>query len=219
VLGILGHPGAFAEFLTLPENNLHPLPESISDQQAVFIEPLAAACEILDQVSLASQLPAAVFGDGKLGLLVAEVLHQAGAEVTLYGRHPHKLALAANTGVAAVLESDARPARYPLVVECTGSASGLEQAIRCTEPRGTIVMKSTVHNRVQLDTASVIVNEISLVGSRCGRFEPAIELLATGKVNVRSLITAEYPLSQAAEAFAHAARRGTLKVLLRPDGD
>lgn len=213
VLGILGHPGAFAEYLTLPEANLHVLPDTISDREAVFIEPLAAAWHIAEQIQLKPQEPVAVLGDGKLGLLVAQALAVAGAPVTLYGRHERKLRLAAAWGVAIGI-SDAE--KYPIVVDCSGSAAGLEQAIRMTRPLGRLVMKSTVQDAVKLDMAPVIVNEISLIGSRCGRFEPAIELLASKKIDVEDMIDAEYPLEQAAEAFAKAAEKGVLKVLLRP---
>lgn len=215
VLGIVGHPGAFADFVTLPERNLHPIPDTISNQDAVFVEPLAAACEILEQIAIIPDTPVAVLGDGKLGLLVAQVLHQTGAAVTLYGRHEDKLAIARSRGIKTSLEQQIR-SKYPVAIECTGSAAGLEQAVSITEPRGTVVMKSTVHEKVQLDMAPVIVNEISLIGSRCGRFEPAIQLLAEQRVNVRSMIAAEYPLSEARAAMAHAGTRGTLKVTLRP---
>jgi threonine dehydrogenase-like Zn-dependent dehydrogenase len=215
VLGIVKHPGAFAELLTLPDRNLHIVPSEISDEEAVFIEPLAAACEILDQVAVLSGERAAVLGDGKLGLLAAQVLHAHGAQVTVFGHHPNKLAIVAARGIA-VSTSDEEPrGRFPLVVECTGSANGLSKAIQMVQPRGTVVMKSTIHEKVMIDTASVIVNEISLVGSRCGRFEPAIQLLRNGEVDVRPMLSAEFPLQQAPAAFAEAARKGILKVLLR----
>jgi alcohol dehydrogenase len=207
VLGILGHPGAFAEYLTLPERNLHVVPVEVSNDRAVFAEPLAAACEILDQVALPQQ--AAVLGDGKLGLLVAQVLKSHGTAVKLYGHHPERAQI---IGV----EPGAPGASYDLVVEATGAAEGLKQAAAMTRPRGTVVMKSTVHGEVSLDMAPVIVNEITLVGSRCGRFEPALHLLTKGAVNVDALISDSFPLSEAPRAFARAAERGVLKVLLRP---
>ncbi len=215
VLGIVKHPGAFAELLTLPNQNLHIIPSGISDEEAVFIEPLAAACEILDQVALPPGEKVAVLGDGKLGLLVAQVLHAHDAQVTLLGRHSNKMAIASAHGIA-VSTSDVHPGGYfPLVVECTGSAAGLHTAIRMVRPRGTVVMKSTVHEKVNIDTAPVIVNEISLIGSRCGRFQPAIQLLQDRKIDVRPMLSAEFPLEQALAAFAEAARKGVLKVLLR----
>ncbi len=217
VLGIVKHPGAFAEYLLLPQSNLHIIPDEIPSEQAVFIEPLAAACEILDQVQIPAGEQVAVLGDGKLGLLVAQVLHAHGCQVTLYGRHENKLALVRKAGVEALTSERRRQAAFPLVVDCTGSARGLQEAVSMVRPRGTVVMKSTVHGSVAIDTAPVIVNEITLVGSRCGRFEPAIDLLRSGKVDVFGFVAAEFPLEQAPAAFAEAGRRGVLKVLLRND--
>lgn len=215
VLGIVQHPGAFAEFLTLPERNLHFLPSDIPDEQAVFIEPLAAACEILDQVRIPSGEHVAVLGDGKLGLLIAQVLHVRGAHVTLFGRHEEKLRIARQAGIATSNQEQRPRAAFQLVVDATGSAPGLKEAIAMTRPRGTLVMKSTVHGAVPVDTAGIIVNEITLVGSRCGRFEPAIELLSAGKIDVASMLSSEFPLREAPAAFAEAARPGALKLLLR----
>jgi len=217
VLGIVKHPGAFREFLTLPLRNLHRVPKSIPDDHAVFIEPIAAACEILDQIKIAKGEQVAVLGDGKLGLLIAQVLHAHGAEVHLFGRHREKLAIAGRGCVATEPIGKHLPASaYTIVVDATGSADGLRSAIAMCVPRGTVIMKSTVHGLVPLDTASAIVNEITLIGSRCGRFEPAIRLLASGKVRVDDLISDEFPLDRAPEAFERAATKGVLKVLLRP---
>lgn len=218
VLGILKHPGAFAEFVTLPEKNLHPVPDSLSDERAVFVEPVAAACEILEQVPFPQRAPVAVLGDGKLGLLVAQVLAAHGAEVHLYGKHPEKLRIVRTAGVRTALAKRNLPAAaYDRVVEATGAASGLTAAVAMARPRGTVILKSTVHDRVPLDTAPVVVNELTLVGSRCGPFEPALRLLAEGAVRVDEMISAVYPLSQAPEALRHAAGKGVLKVLLVPD--
>lgn len=219
VLGIVKHPGAFAEYLTLPEENLHIIPDEISAEQAIFVEPLAAACEILDQVDLPETEEVAVLGDGKLGLLIAQVLLAHRSRVTVYGRHPEKLQIAQRAGAETSLGPEAPRARYRFVVDATGSSEGLRQAINMVRPRGTVVMKSTVHGAVSLDTAPIIVNEISLVGSRCGRFEPAIELLRQRKIDVSSMLAAEFPLIDAPVAFTEAARRGVLKVLLRNDQD
>ncbi len=198
VLGIVKHAGAFAEFFTLPEANLHVVPGGISDEEAVFVEPLAAACEILDQVEIPRAEQVAVLGPGKLGSLIAQVLRAHGANVTVFSRNM------------------AKPrAAYRFVVDATGSAEGLKEAIAMARPRGTVVMKSTVHGDVPVDTAAVIVNEISLIGSRCGRFEPALELLKSRQVDVRSLLHAEFPLGEAAQAFAEAAKPGVLKILFR----
>jgi alcohol dehydrogenase len=215
VLGIVAHPGAFREFLTLPERNLHVLPDSLPDERAVFIEPVAAACEILDQVALPREAEVAVLGDGKLGLLIAQVLAARGLRVRQFGRHPEKLRIAAAAGVKTeVLEGEPPAAAFGWVVDATGSPEGLRQAVRMTWPRGTVILKSTVHGLAPLDTAPVIVNELTLVGSRCGRFEPAIELLEQGRVRVDEMISARLPLAEAPRAFELAARKGTLKVLL-----
>lgn len=217
VLGILKHPGAFREFLTLPVRNLHPVPASIPAEHAVFIEPVAAACEILDQVRVSRGDRIAILGDGKLGLLIVQMLHAHGAQVHLFGRHPRKLRIAAAAGVTTEIAGRALPQRaYPMVVDATGSAAGLRDAIAMCMPRGTIVIKSTVHGLVPMDTAPAIVNEITLVGSRCGRFEPAIRLLASGKMRVADLIGDRFPLHRAPEAFRRAAAKGMLKVLLTP---
>ena len=217
VLGILNYPGAFREFLTLPLRNLHRVPDSIPTEAAVFIEPLAAACEILDQVKIPKGDGVAVLGDGKLGLLIAQVLQAHGARVHLFGRHRDKMRIVEKAGIATKAVPAKLPRRgYRWVVDATGSPEGLHSAVAMCEPRGTVIMKSTVHSVVSIDTAPVIVNEITLVGSRCGRFEPAIRLLRVGKINVQDLISDQFPLDRAREAFRQAAGKGVLKVLLRP---
>lgn len=217
VLGIVKHPGAFAEFLTLPEENLLAVPDSMTNERAVFTEPVAAACEILDQVEIPQGGEVAVLGDGKLGLLIAQTLAAHGAKVHQFGRHREKLRIAEKAGVAGAIAGAALPVRqYRWVVDATGSAAALEKAIAMTQPRGYVICKSTVHERTSIDMAPVIVNEISLIGSRCGRFEPALELLASNKIHTDEMIEARYPLWRGADAFEHAAKRGTLKVLLHP---
>jgi len=217
VLGIVKHPGAFREFLTLPLTNLHRVPKSIPDAHTVFIEPIAAACEILDQIKIAKRERVAVLGDGKLGLLIAQVLHAHGAEVHVFGRHREKLAILDRAGISTEIIRTRMPERaFPIVVDATGSPDGLRSAVAMCVPRGTVIMKSTVHGLVPIDTAPAIVNEITLVGSRCGRFEPALRLLASGKVRVDELISDAFPLDRAPEAFAQAATKGVLKVLLHP---
>jgi threonine dehydrogenase-like Zn-dependent dehydrogenase len=217
VLGIIKHPGAFREFLTLPTRNLHRVPASIPTEHAVFIEPVAAACEILDQVKIAKGSPVAVLGDGKLGLLVSQVLQAHGAKVHLFGKHRDKMRLVESVGVTSEIVPKKFPvAAWPFVVDATGSSKGLQAAISMCIPRGTVIMKSTVHGLVSIDTAPAIVNEITLVGSRCGRFEAALPLLASGKVQVGRMVSDEFPLDQAPQAFAQAAKKGVLKVLLRP---
>jgi len=214
VLGIVRHPGAFAEFFTLPEHNLHVLPEGTPLQHAVFVEPLAAACEILDQVSIPHADRVAVLGDGKLGLLIAQVLQVHGCQVHQFGRHPEKLRIAAAVGVATQMAGDRLPtAEYDWVVDATGSAEGLRAAATMVRPRGTVILKSTVHGTVGIDTAPIIVNEITLVGSRCGRMEAALPLL--GRMRLDEMIAQRFPLEDAPKAFERAASRGTLKVLLQ----
>jgi alcohol dehydrogenase len=214
VLGIVKQPGAFREFLTLPESNLRRVPREIPSEEAVFVEPLAAACEILDQVRIQRDTPVAVLGDGKLGLLVSQVLHAHGAQVHLYGRHKEKLRIAERSGVGTEIARKLPVAKYEFVVEATGSSEGLRQAVQMTQPRGTVIMKSTVHGLVAIDSAPVIVNEITLVGSRCGRFEPALKLLQSRKVRVDAMISEVLPLQNAVQAFKDAAKSGVLKVLL-----
>jgi threonine dehydrogenase-like Zn-dependent dehydrogenase len=215
VLGIVRHPGAFEEFFTLPERNLHVLPEGIPLERAVFAEPLAAACEILDQVSIPAGAPIAVLGDGKLGLLVAQVLDVYGYPVRLFGRHQEKLRIAAASGVATELvNGELAVAEYDWVVDATGSPEGLRQAVAMARPRGTVILKSTVHGAVGVDTAPVIVNEVTLVGSRCGRLEAAIPLLDHALIRTENMIAARFPLRHAAQAFELAGQRGVLKVLL-----
>ena len=216
VLGIVNHPGAFREFLTLPERNLHALPDALPTERAVFVEPLAAACEILDQVTLPCGAEIAVLGDGKLGLLIALVLNAYGHRVHQFGRHAEKLQIARRAGVATEAASGALPEMaYDWVVDATGSPEGLRQAVRMTRPRGTVILKSTVHGLVGVDTAPVIVNEITLVGSRCGRFEPALDLLSRNLIPVEEMISEQLPLADAPRAFERAAQKGVLKVLLR----
>jgi alcohol dehydrogenase len=216
VLGIVKHPGAFSEYLTLPERNLHMLPDSLPTERAVFAEPLAAACEILDQVALPCSAQVAVLGDGKLGLLIALVLNAYGYRVHQFGRHAEKLQIANRAGVATETTRGAFPEMaYDWVVDATGSAEGLRQAVGMTRPRGTVIMKSTVHGLAGVDTAPIIVNEITLVGSRCGRFEPALDLLNRNLIPVEEMISEQLQLADAPRAFERAAQKGVLKVLLR----
>jgi len=215
VLGIVRHPGAFEEFFTLPERNLHVLPEGVRLEQAVFIEPLAAAFEILDQVLIPPGERVGVLGDGKLGLLIAMLLNAHGYKVQQFGRHGEKLAIAAAVGVETEFAEGAVPSsEYDWVVDATGSPDGLRMACSMVRPRGTVILKSTVHGTVAVDMAPIIVNEVTLVGSRCGRFEAVLPLLADHLIPVERLVAARFPLERAPEAFARAASRGTLKVLL-----
>jgi len=199
VLGIRGHPGAHAELITLPANNIYIVPSEVKDEEAVFVEPLAAACEILDQVEVAAGARVAVLGPGKLGRLAAQVLADAGANVTLVGRRRR-----------------VRSQAFDIVVEATGSPEGMPRAIELVRPRGTIVWKTTHRQPARFDSAPLVVNEVTVVGSRCGRFEPALELLAGRRVAVRPLLSAEFPLARAVAALREAATPGTRKVILRP---
>jgi alcohol dehydrogenase len=217
VLGIKGHPGAFQEYFTLPERNLQVVPESIPTDLAVFTEPLAAATEILDQVGIDKKAPVAVLGDGKLGLLIALMLMAEGYRVHHLGRHPDKLRISGEAGVVTKGSAWELPEpAYKCVVDATGRADGLRQAVSMAESSGIVIMKSTVHGSVAIDTAPIIVNEITLVGSRCGRMEAALPLLERGVIPAAKMISGEFKLQDADKAFTRAAERGVLKILLRP---
>ncbi len=214
-IGILGREGAFAEYMTLPVRNLHEIPDGLSDEEAVFTEPLAAAFEILEQVRIGPSDTVLILGDGKLGILCALVLKLTGARLTLAGKHPAKLGIARDQGVPVILAKDLPPGgKFDVVVEATGSAEAFETAMKLTEPRGTIVLKSTVAHGAPINLAPLVIDEITVVGSRCGPFKPALKALARGLVNVRPLISAVFPAGEAKKAFAAARRRDTLKVLL-----
>ena len=214
VLGIVNRHGAFAEYLTLPLENLHEVPDGVSTEVAVFTEPLAAALEIQEQVAVDRATRVLVVGDGKLGQLVAQTLALTGCELLVSGRHDAKLDLLRRRGIA-TMAPDAIPAvAFDVAVECTGNPEGFAMAQRALRPRGTLVMKSTYADRLTLDASAIVVNELTLIGSRCGPFPKALALLAAGAVDVMPLVTARYPLERALEAFDHAQRPGTLKVLL-----
>jgi len=216
VLGIVNHDGAFAEFLTLPSVNLHAVPEEVSDQMATFVEPVAAAAEILEQVRLAPGTRVAIIGDGRLGLVIAQVLKHAGAQVTLVGRHVWKLDLARAWGVRVLSEGDEEltSSSFPVTVEATGSPRGIGEALRLVEPRGTVVMKSTFHGPAHFDATKLVVDEVTLLGSRCGLFAPALALLQQGHVTVHHLVNKVFPLELGLEAFEYLDQTSALKVLL-----
>jgi alcohol dehydrogenase len=218
VLGIIDHDGAFAEYLALPVVNLHRVPETIPDDAAVFSEPLAAACEILVQVDIRAHSEAAVIGDGKLAQLIARVLSSAGLAVTMIGKHASKLVLAKLAGIE-TLKLSSRIARradaFTLVVEATGSPSGFTFAQQITAPRGTLVLKSTFHGAANVETWPIVVKEITVIGSRCGPFAPALELLRAGRLDPRPLISHVFPLKDASAAIGYAEEPGVMKVLLR----
>jgi alcohol dehydrogenase len=224
VLGIIGHDGAFAEYLALPIVNLHRVPAGVSDEAAVFIEPLAAGCEILEQVNIRAHREAAVIGDGKLAQLIARVLRAAGLrtglQVTMIGKHEGKLRLARHADIATVKVTS--PAaqhsnQFSLTVEATGSPSGLALAQGITVPRGTVVLKSTFHGPANVETWPIVVKELTVIGSRCGPFPLALALLHSGRVDPRPLISCVFSLKDAAKAIRYARQPGVMKVLLRPD--
>lgn len=213
-LGIADRDGAFAEYLALPVRNLYPVPESISDEIAVFTEPLAAACEILQQVHVRPTDRVIVLGDGKLGLLCAQVLALTGCNSTAVGHHQEKLDILAQRGIPTVLEKELAEETVDMVIETTGHPEGYAAARQLVRPRGTVVLKSTYHGTLDADLTMAVVDEVTLVGSRCGPFAPALRLLEQKLVDVLPLIHARYPLSEALSAFEHAARPGALKVLI-----
>lgn len=218
VLGIVGRDGAHAEFLKLPVVNLLPVPAEISDEQAVFAEPLAAACGILERTSVTAETRVAVIGDGKLGLLCAQVLATTGASVTLLGKHQSKLQIAAQRGIETITAANAktRTREFDVAVEASGSSTGFDLALDLLRPRGVLVLKSTFHGATEFSSARIVVDEISVIGSRCGRLAPALELLKTKAVDVESLISDERALGDGLRAIARASEPGVLKVLLRP---
>jgi threonine dehydrogenase-like Zn-dependent dehydrogenase len=216
VMGILNADGAFAEYVAVPVENLHVVPPSVSDEQAVFTEPVAAAFEILRQIQVSTGDEILILGDGKLGNLCAQVLRLTGAKLTALGKHQDKLDLIRRTGVRTTLLNEWEPRLFDVVVEATGSAAGLELAISAVRPRGTLVLKSTIAGAHQVSLAPLVINEINLVGSRCGIFSDALEALAARQISVVPLIEQVYPLAQGIEAIQHAGRPGARKILLKP---
>jgi 2-desacetyl-2-hydroxyethyl bacteriochlorophyllide A dehydrogenase len=218
VVGIVNRDGVFAEYVALPTVNLHEVPPEIPDEEAVFVEPVAAAAEILEQMPFSHTRRTAVLGDGRLGLLVAQVLRDAGGQVTVIGKHASKLEVARSFRfkVAQAGEDQLPAASFTVVVEATGSPAGLAEALRLVEPRGTVVLKSTFRDLATFDTAKVVVDEITLLGSRCGNFSRALDLLRDGTVSVRPLISKTLPLEAGLEAFEFLNDPSCLKILLSP---
>jgi threonine dehydrogenase-like Zn-dependent dehydrogenase len=220
-LGILNRNGAFAEYLTLPVENLHVVPENVSDEEAVFVEPLAANFEILEQVHLEPTESVVILGDGKMGQLVAQVLTLSGGEISMVGKHEEKLALAEKRGAHTYLLEDERSFRLKngqradMVIECTGSAQGLEMALRLVRARGIIILKSTVAEKSLIHLAPIVIDEIRIQGSRCGPFPSALHALSQKIVDIHSLISACYTLDQGISAFQYADQKGVLKVLMQ----
>jgi threonine dehydrogenase-like Zn-dependent dehydrogenase len=218
VLGIKKRDGAHAEFLKLPAANLFPVPDMVLDEHAVFTEPLAAACGVLECVEVKATDRVAVIGDGKLGLLCAQVLALTGAHILLIGKHAEKLRIAERRGIETATPKVAakRKREFDVVVEASGSPSGFSAALQLLRPRGVLVLKSTFEGNAEFAQAPLVVDEISIVGSRCGRFAPALDLLKKGALDIDSLISEEYPLARGLYAMERAAKKDVLKVFLRP---
>ena len=217
VLGILNKDGVFADYVTLPLANLLAVPDSVPDETAVFTEPVAAALRIREQVQVRPSAKTAVIGPGRLGLLVGQGLALGGSDVVMIGRSRHSLERPLALGLRAGLAEAFDDASFDFVVEATGNEAGVATALRVIRPLGTIILKSTFVGRPQINLSDAVVNEVTLVGSRCGPFAPALRLLAQGQINVKALIEAEYPLRQGLIALTHAAKPGVRKVLLRPE--
>jgi 2-desacetyl-2-hydroxyethyl bacteriochlorophyllide A dehydrogenase len=218
VLGIKGRDGAFAEFLSLPARNLIEVPDSVSDDEAVFVEPLAAAFNILEQVEITPSTEVALVGDGKLAQLIARVVAATGSAATVIGKHDEKLALMACYCARRLKLEEGRPQaaeKFDVVIEASGSGAGLALALALVKPRGNVVLKTTHHGATRLDMSQVVVNEVKIIGSRCGRFLPALELLASGRIDVRPLISARLPIDEGLLAFERAAHPGAMKMILR----
>jgi len=217
VLGILKRDGAFAEFLSLPEKNLHVIPDSISNEQAVFVEPLAAAFEIKEQVSLKPEWNVAVVGDGRLAQLIIQVIKLTCSNITCFGKHESKLEGLVQSGIKIKIGIESTDEKlFDLVVEATGSNSGFVDTMKLVKPRGIVILKSTIASRENLDLTPTIINEITLIGSRCGLFKPAIDALASGIISVNSMIDSTFPLEKFEDAIIHAKKPNTLKVFLKP---
>ena len=212
-LGIFGRDGVFAEYFTLPLENLVEIPESVSDHEAVFIEPLAAVLEIFEQVKIPPDRKVLLIGDGKLAALIANVFRLHGSDIIISGKSEKKLKYFRQLGLP-TLKSEPEPDSFDVVVEASGSPSGWEDAVRCVKPRGMIVLKSTYASELIFNPAPVVIKEITIVGSRCGRFQPAVRLLEKGLIEVKPLISAVYPFERIHEAFEFANHPDTMKVLV-----
>jgi threonine dehydrogenase-like Zn-dependent dehydrogenase len=217
VLGIFRKDGAFAEFLTLPLKNLFVVDKEISDVEAVFVEPLAAALEILEQVEIQANEPVLVLGDGKLGLLIAQVIKSRTDEVYCIGKHERKLALLKKKNISTVKIGEPLDKKFLTVVEATGNELGLKMALDYVQPRGRIILKSTFHGEPKIDLSKIVVDEIILLGSRCGPFYKALDYLKKKKINVEGMIDEDFPLTEVKKAFEFAQRPGVMKVLLTPE--
>ncbi|GBC69398.1 2-deoxy-scyllo-inosamine dehydrogenase [archaeon HR01] len=216
VLGIKNRDGAFAEYINLPEKNLHLVPENVPAKVAVFVEPVAAAYEILEQIHVDPSMRVAVVGDGRLGNLTAQLLSKIVHDLCVYGKHRRKIDVLKSLGIKAIhVDEQREPHSYDIVIEASGSSSGFILASELVKPRGTIVLKTTIAGETPLNLSPLVVNEVRVVGSRCGPFKPAIKALASGMVHVGKLVDGVFSLDEHEEAFALAAEKNTLKVLLR----
>ena len=216
VLGIVNRDGVFAEFTTLPIANLHRVPASVPDEMAVFTEPLAAALEIQEQIQVKPTDRVLLVGAGRLGQLIAQTLALTGCNLGVVARHQHQRDLLEARGIRIITEEEIQPWRWDIVVEATGSPGGFELARKAIRPRGTLVMKSTYKGGMNVNFSSIVVDEVKIVGSRCGPFEPALRLMESRQVDPTVLIDSEFPLGEALKAFERAAESGALKVLMRP---
>jgi len=216
VLGIINRAGTFAEFTNLPIANLHRVPASVPDEMAVFTEPLAAALEIQEQINIKPNDRVLLIGAGRLGQLIAQTLALTGCDLRVVARHPHQQNLLKQRGIRIISEEEVQPWRWDVVVEATGSPGGFSLARQAIRPRGTLVLKSTYKGEMNVNFSSIVVDEINIIGSRCGPFEPALRLMESRQVDPTVLITAEYKLNDALKAFERAAEPGALKVLVQP---
>jgi len=217
VVGICGKDGAFAEYLSLPEKNLHLLPETVSDEDGVFVEPLAAALEIEEQIQIKPEDSVSIIGDGRLGQLVAQLMCLRGCPLLVIGKHREKLKLLDNLGIATISTKAKIKEKFELIIECSGSIQGLQLALKSIKPRGKIIIKSTISQAYRLDLAEAVINEVQMIGSRCGPFQPAINLLARGLIKVQPLISARFSLEQGLEALEFARQKRSIKTILAMD--
>lgn len=214
VLGIINRNGAFAEYLILPKQNVIEIPNEIPDERAIFIEPLAAACEILEQVQILPLHEVLLIGDGKLALLIARFLHSTGCKLKILGKHQDKLDTLEEIGISTVLLQNFAPKSFDIVVEASGNSTAFEFGLNCTKPRGTFVLKSTYAGGINFNPAQVVVNEITMIGSRCGKFQDALKFLLNHKPALEKMIHLEFDFTKALEAFETSALKDTLKVIL-----
>lgn len=215
VLGIFDKDGAFAEYLTLPEKNLHTLPDSVTDDEAVFVEPLAASFEILEQVKISGKENICLLGDGKLAFLIGQVLNSKGCDLTVAGKHEKKLQIFKELEIKTTFYTSLSDRVFDIVVDATGSPFGLQFATRIVKPSGSIVLKTTVTRERDIDLNQIVIDEVSIIGSRCGPFKPAIQALAEGTIQTTPLISKTFKMEEGVEAMSYAKKKGVLKVILK----